>query len=310
VEDLESSTDLLVVGHFALDHIYKNGKFIGKFLGGPPTYVSLAAAKLGAKVSVLSKVGWNFKSEYVKYLISNGIELPFLKRVEDSETTRFELRYSADWKRWLRLKAVAPSIKLEDLPKHLKVKAVHVAPIVNEIQPNLVRKLRESSEILSIDPQGFVRNFDKEGNVSLKKWQDFNLMKLVEVFKSSLGEIRMITEKKKLEVAMKQISDFGAKVVIVTLGAQGSILLSEDNFYKIPAASSRVIRDVTGAGDSYIGGFLAEYIRGKDAVWCACVGSAAASFVVEELGSSGFGDKEKVYQRAKEVYEKVSVKRN
>jgi sugar/nucleoside kinase (ribokinase family) len=62
--------------------------------------------------------------------------------------------------------------------------------------------------------------------------------------------------------------------------------------------------DPTGAGDVFIGAFLAEYIRTKDPVWCACVGSASASFVVEGIGPERFGERQETYERAKEIYEK------
>ena len=50
--------------------------------------------------------------------------------------------------------------------------------------------------------------------------------------------------------------------------------------------------------------FLTEYLRQKDSTWCACVGSAAASVVVEGLGPTYFGKKEEIYRRAKILYEK------
>ena len=188
MKSLKVSADLLVVGHFALDTIYKNGRLIGKFLGGPPTYVSLAAAKLDVRVSILSKVGRDFEKKYIELLTSNLVDLSLVKNVTEAETTKFELRYS-DWTRELWLKAMAPPLKPEDLPKHLRVKAIHVAPIANEIQPKLVEKLRENSELLSLDPQGFLREFDPKGKARLKMWTDSDLIKPLNVYKSSFNEI-------------------------------------------------------------------------------------------------------------------------
>jgi sugar/nucleoside kinase (ribokinase family) len=82
------------------------------------------------------------------------------------------------------------------------------------------------------------------------------------------------------------------------------VLSVEKTVYNIPPCSSRVLVDPTGAGDAFIGGFLTEYIRQKDSLWCACVGSAAASLVIEGIGPTFFGEKEEIYQRARSVYEK------
>ena len=77
--------------------------------------------------------------------------------------------------------------------------------------------------------------------------------------------------------------------------------LVERNIILLP---SQVLVDPTGAGDVFIGGFLTEYLRQKESIWCACVGSAAASVVVEGLGPTYFGTKDEIYPRAKVLYEK------
>lgn len=304
---MKDKTDLMVVGHFAIDTIYKDGKLLGKFIGGPPTYVSLAAAKIGAKVSVLSKVGWDFGKNYAELLARNNVDLSFLKRERKAETTKFELRYSG-WKRQLKLKAAAPSIRLEDVPKNLKIKAIHVAPIANEIGEDVVERLRKNSEILSLDPQGFIRKFDGSGNVYLKPWRKTGLIGLFDVYKSSFEELKTVTETSNLEKAIRKIADFGVRVVIVTLGKRGSALFFEDSVHRIPPAPSEQVKEVTGAGDAYIGGFLAEYVHEREVLWCACVGAAAASFVVEEAGSLRFGEENEVHRRALKVYRKFKRK--
>jgi sugar/nucleoside kinase (ribokinase family) len=109
-------------------------------LGGPPTYVSLAAVKLGAKASIVSKVGQDFPEDYVKWLGANHVDLSGLKRVEDAVTTRFVLRYQGNWKRKLQLKALAPPLLTNDVPNSLQAKAIHIAPIVNELSETRSQK--------------------------------------------------------------------------------------------------------------------------------------------------------------------------
>jgi len=300
--------DLVTVGHFAIDSIL-SPKIIHRreALGGPPTYVSVAAAKLGAKVSVISKVGDDFPREYLKWLQSNGVDLSGLERVSNASTSRFVLEYR-NWERRLRLEARAPPILPTDIPSSIRAEIVHVAPITNEISSGVVTKLRRSARILSLDPQGFVRNFDEKGNVNLKRWRDPEALAQIDIFKSTVEEIRAVTGFRDLKSAMKQIADYEAKTVVVTRGMKGSTLLCEEQFYNIPACELNVI-DPTGAGDTFIGAFLAEYLRVKDALWCACVGSAAASFVIEGVGPERFGEKDEVYERAQGIYEKVVGKK-
>jgi len=297
--------DLVTVGHFAIDFVHSPKIVSSKpTLGGPPTYVSVAAAKLGAKVSVISKVGEDFSNTYVKWLKNNKIDLSGLKQVKDASTTQFVIKYQKSWKRKLQLKARAPPISASDLPDSLQARAVHVAPIANELSEEVVTKLRKATRILSLDPQGFVRNFDKKGSVSLKSWKGRSVLEQADVYKSSLNEIEAVTETNNLQLATKRISDYGVKIVIVTRGVHGSTVFFDNRLYNIPAYASKNVLDPTGAGDAFSGAFLAEYVREKDPLWCACVGSASASFVVEGVGPERFGEREETYARAREIYEK------
>jgi sugar/nucleoside kinase (ribokinase family) len=88
------------------------------------------------------------------------------------------------------------------------------------------------------------------------------------------------------------------------MGAQGSVLSTQGTVYHVPACKSARVVDPTGAGDAFIGGFLTEYTRQKELLWCACVGSAAASLVVEDVGTTFFGEKAEIYRRASVIYEK------
>jgi len=297
--------DLVTIGHFAIDLIQAQ-KILDSAptLGGPPTYVSLAASQLNSKVSVVSKVGEDFPSNYISWLKAKEVDLSGLKIVKGASTTSFFLRYE-NGKRRLQLKSRAPPIFSEDIPASTTAKAIHVAPIANEMSLNVIKKLRTLTNILSLDPQGFLREFDKSGNVELREWDGSEVLEQIDIYKSSLREIKIITGLANLRSAMKQIHNIGPKVVLVTKGIMGSTLFFEGTFHDIPSCKPRVTLDSTGAGDTFIGAFLAEYIKGKDPLWCACVGSAASSFVVEGIGPAVFGGKEETYRRANKIYEKA-----
>jgi sugar/nucleoside kinase (ribokinase family) len=300
------NSDVAVVGHFAIDTIRlpsRSAPFV--VLGGSVTYVSFVARILDGTVSIISKVGGDFPKAYMWLLREEGVDLSSVTRLANELTTRFELEYNKDLSnRTLKLTNKAAPIKMSDLPRYLQAKTIHVAPIAGEISYKVVEHLKNCAEVLSLDPQGFMRNFDKKGNVTSRSQIDKRLFSLVNIYKSSLEEITALTGISDLNSAIKAIHDFGVKTVIVTLGAKGAVLSVEKTLYNIPACNSRAFVDPTGAGDAFIGGFLTEYIRQKDSFWCACVGSAAASLVIEAIGPTFFGEKEEIYQRARDIYEK------
>jgi sugar/nucleoside kinase (ribokinase family) len=299
-------SDVTVVGHFSIDTIVLPSRTAPfTILGGAATYTSFAAKSLDAKTSVISKVGGNFPQAYLWWLKQEGINISGVTKQADQPTTSFELVYSKDLsERTLTLKNKGPAITPEDLPRDFHSKAIHIAPIANEISYEVVEQLKPSADVVSLDPQGLLRSFDEAGNVTENAVVDSRILGLVNIYKSSQNEIYALTGKSELKPAIKAIHDFGVETVIVTNGAKGSVLSVEGAQYVIEACQSQVLVDPTGAGDVFIGGFLTEYIRQKDSLWCASVGSAAASCVVEGLGCTYFGKKEEIYRRAKCLYEK------
>ncbi|MDH7477197.1 MAG: PfkB family carbohydrate kinase [Candidatus Bathyarchaeota archaeon] len=298
--------DVTVVGHFAIDSIFLTDRQMPYvILGGSTAYVSLTVRRLNGRASILSKVGSDFPEAYLWWLREEGIDVSGVIRVKDAQTTRFELKYAEGFlKRTLRLKSRAPSITVEDLPKSVKSKAVHIAPIAGEITYEAIEKLRSCGDVLSIDPQGLVRNFDTEGYVTYSPLLDKRILELANIYKSSLEEIKAATGLSDLNSAVKTIHDYGVETVIVTLGAQGALLSIEGTKYTIPACPCEKIVDPTGAGDAFIGGFLAEYVRGEDSLWCAYVGSAAASIAVEAVGPTFMEGETEIHQRARLLYGK------
>jgi sugar/nucleoside kinase (ribokinase family) len=301
-----SSPDVAVVGHFSIDTIMLPSRphsFV--VLGGSVTYVSLVTRRLEGNASIISKVGGDFPEAYVWLLREEGIDISAVARLENEQTTRFELQYSGDLSdRTLRLKSRAPAIGLDDLPYSMRAKAIHLAPIAGEVSVEVAERLKHNADRLSLDPQGLLRSFSVTGTVSCCASMDKSLLDLVDVYKSSLDEIKVLTGQKDLKSAIKSVHDHGVETVLITLGAKGAVLSVEKTVYNVPAYVSKRVVDPTGAGDVFIGGFLTEYVRAKDSLWCACVGSAAASLVVEGLGPTYFGEKEEIYQRAESIYGK------
>jgi len=79
-----------------------------------------------------------------------------------------------------------------------------------------------------------------------------------------------------------------ARTIIVTMGELGSRISTLNGEIKIPAARAKIVRDPTGAGDSYRGGIISGLVRGKDIEESARIGSVCASFSVECYGTQEY----------------------
>jgi sugar/nucleoside kinase (ribokinase family) len=75
-----------------------------------------------------------------------------------------------------------------------------------------------------------------------------------------------------------------AKIAVVKLGKKGSIIGEKDNTLRISAPDALAI-DTTGAGDLWAAGFLYGYLNDWPLEKCGKLASAAASEVIQVMGS-------------------------
>ncbi len=82
-------------------------------------------------------------------------------------------------------------------------------------------------------------------------------------------------------------ADITAEVdcVIVTLGEQGSKILTGGQTYAIPVFPPADIKDPTGVGDAYRSGFLTGFFKGLNWEVCGRMGSLASAYVLEQQGT-------------------------
>ncbi len=268
-------------------------------------YASLVTRELKENVSIVSKVGRDFPEAFMWWLKQEGINLSGVTRHDAELTTGFNLEYSNDLSsRTLKLRNRGTLIRLSDLPESLEAEAVYVAPIAGEISLEVVERLEQCTDLLALDPQGLLRRFDEEGNVTYCSLMDKKMLDLVGIYKSSSDELSLLTGHSNLKAALKLVHDHGVKIVLVTMGEKGAIVSFDESIIEIPAFKPKALVDPTGAGDTFMGAFLAEYVQSKDTFWCACVGSAAASIAVESLGPTKIGERDEIHKRAIELYEK------
>lgn len=99
-------------------------------------------------------------------------------------------------------------------------------------------------------------------------------------------------EREFIEREIASLQDIGqrgqAKHIVVTKGSLGSdvYVVTSSGMERIhaDAAACRGVVDATGAGDSYIAGYMYSYLKGRGAEECAVTASCEASFIIEKVG--------------------------
>jgi sugar/nucleoside kinase (ribokinase family) len=106
------------------------------------------------------------------------------------------------------------------------------------------------------------------------------------------AELRMLTGEPNLLRAANAIRATGPSIAVAKRGEYGAALFTADSFFAVPGYLLEDVRDPTGAGDSFAGGFLG-YLDGassdapsdEDLRRAMVVGSVMASFNVEDFGT-------------------------
>ena len=88
--------------------------------------------------------------------------------------------------------------------------------------------------------------------------------------------------------AAKRLLDCGPSVVVITLGEKGALVQSDANQWHVKPLRGNVI-DTTGGGDTFMAGFLSEFLRSANPLKAAQWGCATAISVIEQTGGVRLG---------------------
>jgi sugar/nucleoside kinase (ribokinase family) len=102
------------------------------------------------------------------------------------------------------------------------------------------------------------------------------------------AEARMFAGTNSIVTAARRIMEMGPKALIIKKGEYGAVLFTDASYFVSPAYPLEEVKDPTGAGDSFAGGFLG-YLAQAGEISDDCLkraliyGSVIASFTVEEF---------------------------
>lgn len=106
-------------------------------------------------------------------------------------------------------------------------------------------------------------------------------------------------------VLAEELKKRGAQNVLVSMASDGALLYTETGeVYFAPAAKGTLINS-TGAGDSMVGGFLAEFTRSGDFEKALAMGTAAGGATAFSVGIAGFQKIMAVHESVKAGVQRV-----
>jgi len=129
--------------------------------------------------------------------------------------------------------------------------------------------------------------------ITTERQELLKLLKKIDGLVLNDGEARLLTEKKNLIAAAKEVLSYGPKFVVIKKGEHGSLLVTQDGAaFVLPAFPAEQVIDPTGAGDSFAGGMMG-YLATQGHVTPATVkralayGTCVASFTIADFSLGG-----------------------
>jgi cytidine kinase len=107
------------------------------------------------------------------------------------------------------------------------------------------------------------------------------------------GEARLLTEKKNLIDAARDVLKMGPKFVVIKKGEHGCLMCSERDTFVLPAFPAQKVVDPTGAGDSFAGGMMGYLATQGGSISAATIkralafGTVVASFTIADFSLGG-----------------------
>ena len=288
-----------VCGNLTLDEVERNGQLMVR-PGGSALYASLAAVSLGASVSVFSNIGRDYPNRILSLMKSRGIDVTGVKKF-DGLTTRFRISYRGDSR---KLGLIHPGQRLKPADRPRSLEAIHLGPVFMEVGLDVLNDARRHSRFLSLDVQGLLRTLDRDGSVRLVRRSIGPFLSKCNLVKATAEEARVMAPAATTVATARRLLRKGAQYVIITRGRSGSLLVRKDGgALHIPSVPEDKVVDLTGAGDIFIGSWLATFLAVKDPFWAGAVGAAFASLSVRGFGASKFRfARRELFRRASWAY--------
>lgn len=308
---------IVVGGGLRVDYlITQDGQAYCGMAGGNALYAAVGSALWAGETGLWGRIGDNYPVHWLQDLDGKNIRLDGLQKLPGYHDHRTFFAYQPDGHRddtrpayhFDRIGRSLPA-ELEDYvhstpgqddPDHYEplalrpadwpsgyddASAVHLSPLSLRTHLKVPSFLRERGiQLISVDPGE--RYMVAELLPYVKQ-----VLAQIDVFLPSESEVRsLLGEKIALASAAQEFLSWGPKWVVIKCGADGILVAARKNgqVYQMPpwhkAGDAHVV-DVTGAGDSFCGGFIAGLSSGKELQAAAAQGLVSASFVIEGYGA-------------------------
>ena len=272
---------LLVVGSVALDTVETPDAVRERVLGGSATFFSYAASYFST-VRLVGAVGEDWPAEHTQLLESRRIDTSGLRIVPGAKTFFWKGKY-------------APNMNdRETLEVQLNVMGEYTAAVPEAFKTCEFLFLgndhpKNQLQVLEQVPGARLTVADTMDLwIETQRPQVEELLQRIDGLVLNDAEAKLLTDDENLVRAGHEVLKMGPKFVVIKKGEHGAMFFSEHETYVMPAYPTELVRDPTGAGDSFAGGMMGHLAEQgnfdpKTLKTALAYGIIVASFTVEDF---------------------------
>lgn len=247
--------------------------------GGEAATTMVGLRRLGLKTCYVGRFGADAEGDFgLQTLRDEAIDVSFTEQIAGAKTQiAFIVIDERNGERtviWHRDNLLAYDEKSAPVEAADLGKVLHFTPHDVRACLLMAKKAKANDTFVSIDIDNVFDGINE-------------LLPQVDILISSAEFPEKITGIKDTRTALREIQlRFGCKIVGMTLGETGSLILCENNFietngYKVPGGC----KDTTGAGDAFRVGLLYGLIKGETVETAAQMANAVAALKCRTLGA-------------------------
>lgn len=297
--------DVVITGTIGYDDIETPFGKRKDLLGGTATYASIACSFF-AKPGVVSIVGADFSGGDQERLEKRGISLSGIEK--KGKTFRWSGKYKFDMNAAETVDTQLNAL-LEFNPtlpeEYTNAKYIFIGNTDPDIQLKVIAQVKQP-KLIALDTMNLW--------ITTKKEKLLQAIAKTHVLLMNDGEARQLFNTTNLTICAREALKLGPQYVIIKKGEHGALLFTkEGKHFNAPGYPLEIIKDPTGCGDSFAGGFMGYIAKKKEVTEinirrAIIYGSTIASFNAEEFSCERIeklttAEIEQRYQEMKEIRE-------
>ncbi len=286
--------DVVVVGGINTDYLIRGmalpkagqtleGEVFLRGPGGKGANQAVAAARLGAHVAMVGRVGSEPRGEeMIEALAEEGIDTDFIVCDEHAETGAALVMVAESGEKQI-MASPGANRKLTVYDVLKAEPAIRTARVVLgqfEVPPAAIEeafRIAKTNNVTTVlDP-------------APPRQSELAILRSVDIIRPNRHEAEVltglqVTDRNTARSAAQQLLAKGIRAVVIQAGSEGDLLVWAGGEHWLPRIPVETV-DATGAGDAFAGGLAFALSRGKSLVEAAQIANATAALSTMKLGA-------------------------